>query len=602
MSEERAGKTRLALSMAGVAAVSYISSFILGQSLNLPFEPLIRIVLFTLILLGFQKIRNTKFRNREIISLTIFSFLLVISIILGNHIHVRNAYNGLLTDNYITNYSTADLIAFPFMFIGIDVLVIALYALLRNHQHENPYYDNALIQRIPVKSIALISAIIFVAWIPYLLIYYPGFIFGDSINSISQALGRSALNNHFPIMYTVFIKICLKIGRFFTGVDNTIGCAISSIAQMLYMALCFGYMICWICKRGHFRSVWKIALIVIYGLTPYIATYSVAMWKDPIFSITLMVVTLELVDLVLSNGKTFHDKKMWIPEYIILLLIIIFSRNNGIYIILFTEVILAVVWFVYCKRKSHNIWRNIVAITAAVLIVSQIITGPIYDYLKIVEEPVEGMGIFLNQMARVAAYNGNMSESDREYMGKLLPIELYPSTYRPSCTDLLKWDSHFNASALNSDFYKHWISMFVKNPREYFEAWELETYGFWTVNRPEITASSWNISAGVPRNTSDGMVQLQKYQIKASNLLKNESLKKFFPEDEWSVPIGIIGWCLLFMVVYLSLNHRKKFLLTLAPSIGLLLTLVISSPIYYWPRYGAAVQFLIPVYLLLFTL
>ena len=43
-------------------------------------------------------------------------------------------------------------------------------------------------------------------------------------------------------------------------------------------------------------------------------------------------------------------------------------------------------------------------------------------------------------------------------------------------------------------------------------------------------------------------------------------------------------------------------LLALAPSLGLIATLLLASPIWYWPRYGAAVQFLLPVYLMFFLL
>ena len=43
-------------------------------------------------------------------------------------------------------------------------------------------------------------------------------------------------------------------------------------------------------------------------------------------------------------------------------------------------------------------------------------------------------------------------------------------------------------------------------------------------------------------------------------------------------------------------------MLSLAPSLGVALTLVVASPIWYWPRYGAVEQFLIPFYVAVLVL
>ena len=47
------------------------------------------------------------------------------------------------------------------------------------------------------------------------------------------------------------------------------------------------------------------------------------------------------------------------------------------------------------------------------------------------------------------------------------------------------------------------------------------------------------------------------------------------------------------------LLNVRGFAVSLLPVLGLLATLLIASPIWYWPRYGAAAQFLIPFYVFL---
>ena len=194
-----------------------------------------------------------------------------------------------------------------------------------------------------------------------------------------------------------------------------------------------------------------------------------------------------------------------------------------------------------------------------------------------------------------------MSEEDAAYMDSILPMELYPETYRPCCIDMLKWDENFNQEPLNHNFFRHWMSMLIKNPRIFFEAWELETCGFWTVNVPAVNQYARNIGGGSPRNLStEYKAVLNSIDLYPDNLLGNDSLKTLFPVNEWGVPIGMISWAILFLIICMAVKKDCLQIIALAPSLGLVITLVVASPIWYWPRYGVALQFMIPFYLLLF--
>ena len=168
--------------------------------------------------------------------------------------------------------------------------------------------------------------------------------------------------------------------------------------------------------------------------------------------------------------------------------------------------------------------------------------------------------------------------------------------------DLLKFNNNFNSSYLNNGFFKHYFSMFVKNPIIFFEAWELETFGFWAVNQEEINYYSRNITGAFPRNLNEqGFAEeLQYYDLEVKNLLKNDSLREIFPSNDIFVPLGMINWIILLLITFLILRNKNEILLALTPSIGLFLTLVIASPIFYWPRYGIAEQYLLPIYFILF--
>ena len=237
------------------------------------------------------------------------------------------------------------------------------------------------------------------------------------------------------------------------------------------------------------------------------------------------------------------------------------------------------------------------AIPAIAIAASLLITGPIYNSLGISpNEKVEGLGVPLNQMARVVAYDGDATESDKEYMSSLLPLEQYQEVYAPTCTDPLKWNTQFNPEPLTDDFWPHWLSMLVKNPLVYFEAWEMQTFGYWTVNHPSAVFHQGNINGGVPRTAEDPR-EAPSLGIQPKNLFGNDLVYSILPYNNYSIPIGWLTWLLLFISMAFALVKKTKWILPLIPSLALILSLLIASSIWYWERYAAALQFLLPFYI-----
>lgn len=467
------------------------------------------------------------------------------------------------------------------------------------HQLSKPAKEQASIHPLTPKPILLYAGCIAFLHIPYLLAYWPGFIFGDSINSINQALGNTGYSNHHPVAYTMLIQGCISLAHSL-GLSTTSGCALYSLFQTIIMALSYSILIQWIVQRLGARKVWAIALIAVFGITPYIATYSIAMWKDPLFSAAIVVITMLLFDLVATKGAIAKTSKAWIPLFAFESIVIVFLRSNGIAIEAILLVGLLACAILNRKRSDCKMLTVVSAIPAIAIAASLLITGPIYNALGISpNEKVEGLGIPLNQMARVVAYDGDMSESDKEYMSSLLPLEQYQEVYAPTCTDPLKWNAQFNPEPLTDGFWPHWLSMLVKNPLVYFEAWEMQTFGYWTVNHPSVVFHQGNISGGVPRTAEDprGTPSLG---IRPKNLFGNDLAYSILPYDNYSIPIGWLTWLLLFISMAFALAKKTKWILPLIPSLALILSLLIASPIWYWERYAAALQFLLPFYIAMF--
>lgn len=578
---------------------SFACAMAIARYLRWSPEPMVRTIVFLLLFLSLRKIPVHSWRDafdrRELVAFGLFSGVLSLSLMLGYHIIITSGYSGLMADDYISPYSWVDPVAFVSIFAGLSVLSLSLYSLIKKKSVCDEVRDgeSAYVNLEPLmwKWVFGLGVLIFILWVPYLLAYWPGFVFGDSLSSIRQAIGMEGWQNNHPFIYTLFLKACIRFVGLF-GFSITTGCALYSILQMIVMAAGFAYLARWVVVRARVASAWGFVIAIGMAASPYIATYSIALWKDPIFSLAILMVSLLLFDFVLTRGRVVRESRAWTPLFLCALFGTTLLRGNGIYIACIIALVLGAIYLVL-RRRKQDVTRKPLALCVVVIVVSLCVTGPGYAMLGVRFLPVESVGIFLNQMARVAAVDGEMTESDRAYMNEMLPIEEYATKYHPGCVDMLKWDASFNASPIKDGFFSHWLSMGLRNPGVYFEAWELQTCGFWAINQSAANVRDSNIGGGMPVNFHP---ETDNVGIAAQNKLGSDEARSIFPFDEWAIPASWLNWAVVYLALCVGLLRRKRWLLSFVPTFALVFTLLIASPIWYWSRYEAAVYFLIPFY------
>ena len=528
----------------------------------------------------------------------VFSFVLV----LGAHIRVAiPVIAGGVNENYIEPYSVLDVVAF-FVMTALVFWILSTLVQLSCHGRRCAFVKKFLrtcggdtLVPVSVLSVALRALVIFLLYLPFFMRYCPGLFFGDTFSSYAQIMGWNSLSNHHPVAFTLMMGVCIKIAGLF-GLGPSAGVALLTALQMACVASTFGYLALWVTSRLGVSSRWSWLLVALFGLSRYCALYSVALWKDPLFSCCLVLMVTMLADSVMERGL-----RVGLPRLIVfglLALGVMLLRNNGLYICAALFVILAVIAALgrFGGIAPMDSTSRLVVPPGIALAACLVITGPVYSAMGVVpSEEVESVGIPLAQMARVAALDGDMSESDRSYMNELLPIDRYKDVYRPSFIDPLKWNEDFNSEHLKDGFWTHWVSMLSCNPLTYFEAWELQTFGFWAPNVKGADDLPENFLMGAPYNlAADGGASAG---VAFRNLLApfGDGVDKVFGMSAWSLSGAVILWMIAFSAVLLVSCGRAKFVLPLLPFLMLYGTLFIASPIWYWPRYIVAAQFGLPV-------
>lgn len=532
----------------------------------------------------------------------VLSLVFSLVLVLGAHIVVAEpVIAGGIYENYIESYSALDVVAFCVMSALVFWVLSALVQLSSCFcccgYGEDTLRADGGCSSIRVPSVAVRALVIFLLYLPFFLRYCPGLFFGDTFSSFAQIMGWNPLSNHHPVAFTMMMAVCIKIVGLM-GMGPSAGVALLTVLQMACVASTFGYLSIWVSSRLGVSSRWSWLLVAFFGLSRYCALYSVALWKDPLFSCCLILVVTMLADAVMGKGSWSSALRLLV--FGALALGVMLLRNNGLYICAALFVVLAIVATLSRLGRIAPLEPapRLAASFGLALVICLVITGPVYSAIGVVpSEAVESVGIPLAQMARVAALDGDMTESDRSYMNELLPLDRYKEVYRPSFIDPLKWNEDFNAEHLEDGFWAHWASMLSRNPSIYFEAWELQTFGFWAPNVIGADNLPENFLMGAPYNLMADTGASAGVAFR--NLLASfgDGVDAAIGLNAWSISGAVVFWLLVFSAVLLVSRGRPRFALPLLPFLLLYGTLFIASPIWYWPRYIVAAQFGLPVVL-----
>ena len=90
------------------------------------------------------------------------------------------------------------------------------------------------------------------------------------------------------------------------------------------------------------------------------------------------------------------------------------------------------------------------------------------------------------------------------------------------------------------------------------------------------------------------------YDITSGSLLGENSsidltVKKYFSVVTQMPSVALCLWISLFMILYALVEGKWRYLLFFIPCLGNIATLLVATPITYWPRYGLSFICLLPI-------
>lgn len=501
-----------------------------------------------------------------------FSVLFAACVTVGRHIVYSRELEAKQALNYMTELGVAD----PAVFAAVAVMTAAALHLAEKAiaAMQSPLHA----PRRDVRRFACMAALcLLAAWLPYALTVAPGNVYSDSLNSIVQVMNKGRpTNNHHPVFYTFAVGWLARISIALFGTANA-GVMVYSVCQTALMILCIVCVLALMYDNGAPRAVVGLALAY-YMLIPVFPNYAVTMWKDPLYSCMLLMLSVLLFVLVRRGevGRT------WFVLYAAAGLGTMALRNNGMYVYAALTILTAVLLRRYAKRILIS------GLAALVLFVG---VSRAADYVWSIQgDFVENVGIPLQQLGYAINNDGEFSGQDREYLYKLMPEEVWNYAYRPCIVDTIKWNPQFNFYFLDdtkAEFFGVWFRGLLRNPLAYVKAYLMATYGFWM---PGVQDEFGYMEV---------FIQVNEYGIRHLDLFERLFGFSIMPQVErFIVYIGsgtLLWLCLLGCV--LAMGRRGSACAVYLPALLNWGTVMIAAPVAFSMRYVFVFMLGLPLYL-----
>ena len=497
--------------------------------------------------------------------------------IVGNSIDTYLNLDGILANNIAITKSIIKWIGYAIIIFGVIGNIFNVLEKKDFIKGKTKWFTNNK------RTFFIVWAIIFIAWIPYFLNYFPGVVSVDSMSQIMQSLDMKTLSNHHPVLHTFIIGIVMSIGKLFGNYN--IGVAIYSILQMLITSCCFSFAIYYMAKRN-VDIRFRILTLIFYAFYPVNGIYSITMWKDIPFAVAMLIFTIMMTEIAI-NREHFLKSKLKNVLLIISILLVILFRNNGIYVILGTIPFM----FIFALKN----YKKLIVITCIVLATYMIWKGPVFAIFGIDEGSIrEALSIPLQQFARMAK-NEDLTDEERWRIYKYLPTDDLPTLYYPKISDQVK--NHFDNEAFENDkigFIKLWVKLCLKYPRSAVEAFLCNSYGYWY---PE--SIHWVVNREVYLSDQE---KEQALDLKNTPIVELESLEKFdsmidrrdLPLNSMLYSIGFTFWVVATCFMYAIYKKKYRLILIYIPIIILWGT-CLASPVFGEFRYIYAMFTCLPI-------
>jgi hypothetical protein len=385
--------------------------------------------------------------------------------------------------------------------------------------------------------------------------------------------------------------------------------------QMLFMAMVYAAVPYHFYKKG-IHTFYIVLTILFYAVLPINGLYSICMSKDALFSAVLLLYAWETKkiaeSLAQSDAMPVRFGQMTLARrlskenrdtvlYFVFGIAVCLLRSNGILVFLGTSFFLTMKMMSVRLRSTHaaesspdesgralqiQTRKKYLLSMAGVLVCYLLWQGPILSTLD-VEQPdtIEGLTMPTQHLLSAYLNGGTLTDDELALMNAVVPMDTVASYYNPYYFDIVK---DYIRDAGNQEviaehkweYFKLWLEVGLRNPKQYLEAEVKQTLGYWAVSIPDYQYlyEQYLMAENPFEMTTQRKVFSYDFGLQVDDFLLR--FQEFY-NKVWS--LGLNTWLLI--SAYFYAVYRRKTGMLYVPYVMLLISLLLATPAYSEFRY-----------------
>lgn len=337
-------------------------------------------------------------------------------------------------------------------------LAVALlcYALLRNASRLLAWADaKDPLKRFPLtfdrRNIAFAALVIFICWIPWMILQFPVAMNGDTYNQLyqfqtssptlytttGQTVAESYIDHH-PVFDTLLYGAFLTLGDVL-GSQNA-GLFAFSLFQCALIAMGLGLVCCYLERLG-VSKLFRIISLAFCALFPPLPLWATDMVKDVTNAAMFVYFAVLVAEAVRSRGAVFGSKAM-VVAYIVLGCLCILTKKSGVIVVGATSIAL----MLYLRTR----WAALVSgLAVPILVAFALVPALVYPAIGGVAPggKQEAFGFALQQVITAMNEGDDLADWEREAVAGVLDIDRAREKYKPDIADPVKNSALDDATA-----------------------------------------------------------------------------------------------------------------------------------------------------------
>lgn len=492
-------------------------------------------------------------------------------------------------DNWSLLIGKRELLNLMLIIVGYFFIIRILYGFLDDKK--NIISGKELkTDKLEIKKILWISIFFFVAWSPYLIIFYPGSIPPDTSVQLSQFFGKMQWTDHHPVFSSLLMGLSVQIGMIIK--DANLGVFLYTVLQSMATAFACGYMIA--IMKKYAAPLWLlIGTAAYFSIFPLWGLTVQTVVKDTLFNAIVMIFVIFLFDDI-YGGRVFIENRKRTLMFIFLMILMTLLRKNGIYVAYTTLFFMLLLYGKFYKR--------ILIVLTVMIIFYTTYSNLLLPSLGVMPGSVkEALSIPFQQTARyLREYPEDISLQEKEMIDQVLEVDVIAEKYISWLSDPVKNTFRENAGKEElKGYFKAWWNMFLRHPDVYIQATLHNSYGYYYPVAPvqggygsvmiQVGDSMSDLGIGYPDNG------LEKYREHLYHFTYHILDSTWL---HWLACPGFYTWILLFTTGFTIIKRNYQKLIIMIPSYTILMT-CIASPVNAYVRYALPMIAVTPIIFLL---